>query len=176
MKVSIITIAYNSADTIEDTIKSVLEQDYPNIEYIIVDGQSSDQTLEIIHKYQDRIASVLSESDKGIYDAMNKGVALSSGDIIGILNSDDIYASPTVVAQVVDHMEKTGAEGLYADLVYVDRERTDEIKRYWKSGTYSKGAFKKGWMPPHPTFFVKKSCYQYYGNYNTRLKTSLIMN
>jgi glycosyltransferase len=172
MKVSIITISYNSAETIEDTIKSVVSQDYQNIEYIIIDGASKDATLSIVDKYKDKIAKVVSEKDKGIYDAMNKGVQNATGDIIGILNSDDYYYDTTVISEVVRLFEQEKTDGLYADLVYVDREDSDKIIRYWKSGAYKSGKFLKGWMPPHPTFFVKKEVYQNFGLYNTELRSA----
>lgn len=170
MKVSIITIAYNSAETIEDTIKSIITQDYSNIEYIIIDGGSTDKTLSIVDKFKDSITTIISEPDKGIYDAMNKGVQNATGDIVGILNSDDIYANKKVVTHIVKAIGNK--DSIYADLVYVDRANTDKITRYWKSGKYRKGIFKKGWMPPHPTFFIRKSCYDQYGTYNLRLKSA----
>jgi glycosyltransferase len=172
MKVSIITISYNSAETIEDTIKSVVSQDYSNIEYIIIDGASKDATLSIVDKYKDKIAKVISEKDKGIYDAMNKGVQNATGDIIGILNSDDYYYDTTVISEVVRLFELEKTDGLYADLVYVDRTDSDKIIRYWKSGNYKPGKFLQGWMPPHPTFFVKKEVYQNFGLYNTELRSA----
>jgi glycosyltransferase involved in cell wall biosynthesis len=171
MKVSIITVSYNSEKTIEDTIKSVLAQDYPNIEYLIIDGASKDGTLQIVQKYQDKIANVVSEKDKGIYDAMNKGIALATGEIIGILNSDDFYADSTVISSIVAQFTPT-IDAVYADLVYVDANDTNRITRLWKSGNYNQGDFKKGWMPPHPTFFVKSECYQKYGNYSLQLKSA----
>ena len=170
MKVSLITIAYNSAETIEDTIKSIVAQDYSNIEYIIIDGGSTDKTLSIVDKFKDSITTIISEPDKGIYDAMNKGVQNATGDIVGILNSDDIYADNKVVSSIVEAIGNK--DSIYADLVYVDRDNTDKITRYWKSGKYRKGIFKKGWMPPHPTFFIKKSCYNQYGTYNLQLKSA----
>ena len=172
MKVSIITICFNSAATIEDTIQSVLAQDYDDIEYILVDGASRDNTLAIIEKYKSRIAKVVSEPDKGIYDAMNKGLALATGQIIGILNSDDIYAYNGVITDVVQKFHETNADGIYADLVYVDRDHTSRIIRYWKSGKYRPGAFKYGWMPPHPAFFVKKQVYDQYGHFNLTLRSA----
>ncbi|MFM7234889.1 MAG: glycosyltransferase family 2 protein [Flavobacteriales bacterium] len=172
MKVSIITITYNSAETLEDTIQSVLSQDYPNVEYIIVDGSSKDDTLAIVERYRKSIAVVLSEPDKGIYDAMNKGVRLATGDVIGILNSDDFYADSTVVTDVVANLSQTNADACYADLVYVDRNETSRIVRTWKSGSYRQGRFLEGWMPPHPTFFVKRSIYQMHGLYSTELRSS----
>ena len=170
MKVSLITIAYNSADTIEDTIKSIVAQDYSNIEYIIIDGGSTDNTLSIVDKFKDSITTIISEPDKGIYDAMNKGVQNATGDIVGILNSDDIYADNKVVSSIVEAIGNK--DSIYADIVYVDRDNTDKVTRYWKSGKYRKGIFKKGWMPPHPTFFIKKSCYDQYGIYNLQLKSA----
>jgi glycosyltransferase involved in cell wall biosynthesis len=172
MKVSIITISYNSAETIEDTIKSVVSQDYPNIEYIIIDGASKDETLSIVGKYKDKIAKVVSEKDKGIYDAMNKGVENATGDIIGILNSDDYYYDESVISEVVQLFENEKTDGLYADLVYVDRADSDKVIRYWKSGEYQPGKFLKGWMPPHPTFFVKKEVYEKFGLYSTDLRSA----
>lgn len=172
MKLSIITIAFNSAETIEDTIKSVLDQDYSNIEYIIIDGGSTDGTLGIIDHYKDNIAVVISEPDNGLYDAMNKGVAKATGEVIGILNSDDIYAHAQVLSKVAHKFITENAEALYADLKYVDRDDTSIIKRTWVSGAYKAGAFKKGWMPPHPTFFTLKIKYIQLGTYNTALSTS----
>jgi glycosyltransferase involved in cell wall biosynthesis len=172
MKISIVTISFNSEETIEDTIRSVVSQSYENVEYIIVDGASKDRTMEIVKKYKDGIAKVISEPDKGIYDAMNKGVNAATGDVVGILNSDDIYAGSDVLEKVVGKFQRESCDALYADLVYVDRKNTDDVKRYWKSGEFKQGIFKKGWMPPHPTFFVKKECYLKFGVYNTDLKSA----
>lgn len=172
MKVSIITIAFNSAETIEDTIQSVIAQDYDNIEYIIIDGGSNDDTLNIIEKYKDWIHKVISEPDKGIYDAMNKGVNNASGDLIGILNSDDFYAHSDVISKVVSKITEANTDSIYADLVYVDRNNTNEVTRKWISGSYEDGMFLKGWMPPHPTFFLKKICYDKYGTYTLKLKSA----
>lgn len=172
MKISIITIAWNSATTIEATIQSVLAQKYPEVEYIIIDGASTDGTIDIVNRYRDRIATVVSEKDKGIYDAMNKGVERATGDVIGILNSDDFYADEKVLSDVAAQFKETHADGLYADLVYVDREDTDRIIRYWKAGNYRHGMFRSGWMPPHPTFFVKRSCYEQFGTYTLELRSA----
>ncbi|MBL0315284.1 MAG: glycosyltransferase [Flavobacteriales bacterium] len=172
MKVSIITIAYNSAATIEDTIRSVASQNYHDIEYIIVDGASKDNTLNIVKSFGTKISKLVSEKDKGIYDAMNKGVMLATGDIIGILNSDDFYADDFVISDVVKEFQKTSCDGLYADLVYVNRELSDKVVRTWKAGDYRHGRFLSGWMPPHPTFFVKKHCYEKYGTYTLELRSA----
>jgi glycosyltransferase len=170
VKISIITISYNSEETIEDTILSVINQTYDNIEYIIIDGGSTDDTLNIINQYKSRINTIVSEPDKGIYDAMNKGVRLAKGELVGILNSDDFYANKNVIENIAKNIKDY--DSIYADLVYVDRKNTDKIIRYWKSGVYKKDAFLKGWMPPHPTFFLKKKIYDQYGTYNLSLKSA----
>lgn len=171
-KVSIITVCYNSSKTIEDTIKSVLSQNYKNIEYVIIDGLSTDNTLEIINNYKKDIAIIVSEKDKGLYDAINKGIELASGEIIANLNSDDFYIDKNVISDVVEKFKKENTDLLYTDLYYVEEENTDKVTRYWKSGAYKKGAFYKGWMPPHPTFFVKKEIYNKYGVFNLKLKSA----
>ncbi len=171
-KVSIITVAYNSEKTIEDTIKSVVNQTYKNIEYIIIDGQSADNTLQICEKYKNGISKLVSEQDKGIYDAMNKGIEQASGDIIGILNSDDFYADDHVIDNVVEVFNQQQVDAVYANLVYVDAEDTNKITRTWIAKSYQPNAFLKGWMPPHPTFFLKKECYQKYGTYSLKLKSA----
>jgi glycosyltransferase involved in cell wall biosynthesis len=172
MKISIITVCFNSAKTIKDTIQSVLSQDYPNIEYIIVDGGSKDATLEIVKKHSDKISHVISEPDKGIYDAMNKGIALATGDVVGILNSDDVYFDTQALNHIAKAFEVTNADAVYGDLVYVASNNLNKVTRVWKSKPYSEGAFLKGWMPPHPTFYVKKSCYEQLGKYSLQLKSA----
>ena len=170
MKVSIVTPTYNSAKTIVDTILSVNKQDYANIEHIIIDGGSKDNTLELIRNTPNRVKKIISEPDKGIYDAMNKGVALATGDIVGILNSDDFYNSNDVIAKVVKTFQEGEYEGVYGDLEYVDARNTNRVVRYWESKAYKEGLFKKGWHPAHPTFFVKKEVYDKYGNLNLKYK------
>lgn len=172
MKVSLITVSYNSETTIEATILSVIAQIEADIEYIIVDGNSKDRTMDIVRKYQTHISKIISEPDKGIYDAMNKGVALATGDIIGILNSDDFYADNKVIADIVSVFTKLNCNAVYADLEYVDRNNTSKILRSWRAGEYREGLFLKGWMPPHPTFFVKTEVYKNFGSYNTDLRSS----
>ena len=171
-KISIITVSYNSEKTIEDTIQSVVNQTYSDIEYIIVDGLSKDNTMQIVNKYQDKITKVLSEKDKGIFDAFNKGVKLATGDVIGILNSDDFYVDNNVIADVAQKFIDTKTDSVYGDLVYVDPVNTNKIMRYWKSKPYRKRLFDFGWMPPHPTFFCKKKLYDNYGDFNTWMKIS----
>jgi glycosyltransferase involved in cell wall biosynthesis len=166
LKVSIITVVLNGAGTIKDTIKSVLSQDYPDIEYIVIDGGSTDETLRILADYQGKISKCVSGQDKGIYDAMNKGIKLSTGDIIAALNSNDIYADKSIVSQIVKHIQENNLDAAYGDLAYVYPENTGRIKRYWKAGTYQQGAFFKGWVPPHPTFFCRKQIFEKYGYFN----------
>ncbi len=169
MKVSIITITYNSELTLVDTIESVINQTYDNIEYIFVDGQSTDNTLAIIEKYKNKISKVISEKDNGLYDALNKGISMATGDIIGILHSDDFYSDNFVIEKIVKTMIEHKADGAYADLYYVDKNDTNKIFRKWKSGSYKHGMFLNGWMPPHPTFFAKRSCYETFGSFNLQL-------
>ena len=171
MKISIITVSYNSEKTIRDTIDSVISQSYPNVEYIIVDGNSSDKTVEIIKSFGDKISQFVSEPDKGLYDAMNKGIKLATGEIIGILNSDDFYSDENVLKNVAEKFEN-GVEGLYADLFYVDPVNTKKILRKWHSGEYTEGDFLKGWMPPHPTFFARKKVYEKFGGFTDQLKSA----
>ena len=159
MKVSIITATYNSEKTIRDTLESVEAQTYKDIEYIIVDGGSTDQTLTLVDSVSTRVSKCISEKDKGIYDALNKGVQLASGDIVGFIHSDDILARPDIIASIVAEFERADADVVYGDLVFIDRERTDKVKRYWASGTFKKFKIALGWVPPHPSFYMKRSLY-----------------
>ena len=160
MKVSIITVCYNSSETIESTIRSVISQNYPSIEYIIVDGGSTDDTLQIVERHKSKIAKVISEKDDGIYDAINKGIAQASGDIIAILHADDFYPEENIISLITEAFTQKNVDAVYGDLQYVDRSDTSIIKRNWNSGEYKKQNFLKGWMPPHPSFFAKKECYK----------------
>jgi glycosyltransferase involved in cell wall biosynthesis len=171
-KVSIITVCFNSKKSIRDTIESVLSQDYPLLEYIIIDGGSTDQTMSIVKEYDDRVPIIVSEKDSGIYDAMNKGIALASGEIIGMLNSDDIYISRHVVSELIDKMQSENADSVFADLVIVDPDNLDKVLRYYDSSFFSPKKFRFGWMPAHPTFFVKKSLYDKVGPYSLDYKIS----
>ena len=170
-KISIITVTYNSAHTLSDTLRSVQSQDYPNIEHIIVDGNSQDDTVDIIKSFP-HISKWISEEDGGLYDAMNKGVQLATGDIIGILNSDDLYAHNKVLSKVAEKFVHNNIDALYGDLHYVNASNTNKILRVWKSGKYKRSNFSFGWMPPHPTFFVKRQVYDQAGNFNIALKRS----
>lgn len=172
MKISIVTVTYNSSATVEETIQSVLAQDYPDKEYILVDGLSTDATCSIIKKYESQIARWVSEKDKGIYDAINKGIMMATGEVVAVLNSDDVYAGKSVLSAVMNRFITTGCDAVYGDLVYVKRDNLNAITRTWISGKYREGFFLKGWMPPHPAFFVKKDCYNRFGVFRTGFKTS----
>lgn len=172
LKISIITVCYNSAKTIENTIQSVVSQDYENIEYILVDGKSSDDTLKIIEKYKSNILKIISEKDDGIYFAINKGIAFATGDVIAVLHADDFYTNPRIISEVANAFIEKKVDTVYGDLQYVDRNDVSIIKRNWKSESYNKENFLKGWMPPHPAFFVKKECYAKFGLFNTSLKSA----
>jgi glycosyltransferase len=169
--VSIITPVLNSADTIGQCMESIINQSYKNIEYIIIDGGSTDGTLDIIEQKRDRISHFKSEPDNGIYEAMNKGVRASTGYVVGILSADDCYADGSVIRSAVDTILK-GYDSCYGDLQYVKRGNTEKVVRYWKSSEFSRDRFKRGWVPPHPTFFARKEIYDKYGLFNASLKIS----
>jgi glycosyltransferase len=170
MKVSIITAVLNNRDTLEDCIASVLNQNYTDLEYIIIDGGSTDGSLEIIKKYEGRISKWFSEPDDGIYFALNRGIRLATGDIVAFLHADDFYAGNNSIETVVSRMMEQNVDSCYGDLLFVRRNNFEKIIRYWKSCPYEEGLFQKGWMPPHPTFFVRKEVYDKYGLFNTDFK------
>jgi len=172
LKISVITVSFNSQNTLRQTIESVLSQNYDNVEFILIDGGSTDWTLDIINNYKDRINFFVSEPDKGIYDAMNKGIIAASGDVIGILNSDDFYTDEAIIKKVSDKFHESTCDAVYGDLLYVKSMDASKIFRYWKSGSFSVKKLRKGWMLPHPTFFVKKSVYEKYGLYNTQFNSA----
>lgn len=170
MKVSIITVARNSQATIAHTINSVLNQDYQNIEYIVVDGCSTDATTRIIKSYGDKINKFISEPDKGMYDAMNKGLKLATGDAVGILNSDDFYENNSVVSQVVREFGRSLVDLVFGDIVFVNPQDTEQIVRYYSSANFHPDKFSWGWMPAHPSCFLKRKVYNKYGYYRTDYK------
>ncbi len=167
MTISIITVCYNSEKTIQKTIESVLSQTYPEIEYIIIDGKSTDKTLQLLSRYKNRISKIISEKDNGIYDALNKGITIAKGEIVGILHSDDYFSNELVISKIAEIFNKKKTDALYSDLQYVSKDKPEKIIRNWVAGIFKKGIFKKGWMPPHPTFYVKRELFNKYGNYNT---------
>ncbi len=172
MKISIITVTYNSAKTLEETLLSVIHQSYKNIEYIVVDGKSTDDTLSIIEKHKDNISRVISEKDNGLYDALNKGIDLATGDVVGILHSDDFYIDNKVIERYAQVFLESDVDAVYSDLYYVDKNDTDKIIRRWKSGDFKYNSFINGWMPPHPTFFVKRDVYKKHGKFNLEFKSA----
>jgi glycosyltransferase involved in cell wall biosynthesis len=170
---TIITVCYNNAETLPQTIESVLNQSFTDFEYWIIDGQSNDGCQEIIQSFGEKISSV-SEPDSGIYDAMNKGIGLAKGEFIAFLNADDFYADRDVLNQVFQSLEKEkNAWAAYGDLAYVDGKNPDKIIRYWQSGRYTPESFLWGWMPPHPTFFLRKEAFEKFGLFrNEALKSA----
>ncbi len=170
MKISIITSVYNCKDTIREAIESVLSQSYEDIEYIIIDGGSTDGTIEIIKEYENKIDIFSSSSDNGIYDGFNRGISLASGDIIGFLHADDLYENHDVVKKIDTVFKNEQADAIYGDLVYVYKENINKVLRYWISEQFSSSKLKKGWMPPHPTFYVKRELYEKFGTFNKSFK------
>lgn len=165
LKVSVITSVYNNVSTVQDAIESVLSQSYSNIEYIVIDGGSSDGTLDILKNFQDRITHFISEPDKGIYDGLNKGISMATGDVIAFLHSDDLYPDTEIILEVVKAFSND-IDGVYGDLIYTPKHNTNKILRYWKSRPFEKKLLSQGWMPAHPTLFLKKSIYEKYGTFD----------
>lgn len=172
LKVTVITVCFNSSKTILDTLQSVANQSYPNIEHIIIDGDSTDNTLEIVRNFGKHVSLLISEPDRGIYDAMNKGISIASGEIIAILNSDDFYLDSDVISKVVYSFEENKVDCVFGDLVYVDAINTNKILRVWKTSEFVTSSFKLGWHPPHPSFFVRRKIYEKFGKFDTSLKIS----
>ena len=168
MKFTIITVAYNSAATIADTLHSVAAQTYPDIEHIVIDGASTDNTLAVVESRGAHVGKLVSERDQGIYDAMNKGLALASGDFVGFLNADDMLAGPDVVAAIARTAGATNANAVFGDLVYVNKDRPTELVRYWRSGAFAPSRLRFGWMPPHPTLYVRASLVRALGPFDLR--------
>ena len=161
MKISVITPTYNSEKTIEDTLKSVCDQEFDDYEHIIIDNKSSDDTLKIVDEYKDKSnLVVISEKDSGLYNAMNKGIKLATGDIIGIINSDDFYNSNKVFSLISDEFDANNhIQGVYGDLIYIDKKNKNKVVRYWKSGEFNENILKNGWIMPHPTVFLRREVY-----------------
>ena len=174
LKISIITATYNSLETLPTTLKSIVEQNYENIECVVIDGKSTDGTLKIIYKYQidnpDISFKIISEKDTGIYDALNKGIFNATGDIIGFLHSDDMLASSNILTKIAEEFIKTDVNGVYGDLQYVNRDNTNNVIRYWKSKKFHPKLIKQGWMPAHPTLFLKREVYKNQGYFDLSYK------
>ena len=175
MKISIITATYNSEKTLRDTLDSIIGQTYQDIESVIVDGGSKDGTLNIIREYEPRFKGRMrwvSEPDKGIYDAMNKGIRMASGDVIGVLNSDDFYYDERVVEDIANAFIQKDIDCVYGNLVFVDVKDKNTVIRVWKGSQYESGAFLKGWHPAHPTFYAKRDCFEKYGAFKLNYAVS----
>ncbi len=172
MKVSIITVTFNSEKYLADCINSVARQNHKDIEHIIIDGKSTDGTLKMIRQNSNHISYWKSETDRGMYDAINKGLKVATGDIVGILNSDDMFASADSVRSIVDCFETTDTDTVYGNLIYVDAENTGKVLRYWKGISYKRYRFRYGWMPAHPTFYMRRSLLEQYGLYENHYFTA----
>ncbi|MCO6496028.1 MAG: glycosyltransferase [Chitinophagaceae bacterium] len=172
MKVSIITVCLNSEKTLADCIRSVRRQTHDDIEYIVIDGKSDDATTTIIHENLDFIKHFVSETDRGMYDAINKGLKIATGDIVGILNSDDVFAADDAVEKIVACFNERQTDAVYGDLVYTDATEPDKIVRYWKSKPYNRNNFCWGWMPAHPTFYIRRELVKKYGYYENHFYTA----
>lgn len=173
MNISIITITFNSAITLRDTIQSVFSQSYPNIEYIIIDGSSTDDTVSIIREFEPQFNGRMrwiSEPDKGLYDAMNKGIRIATGDIVGIINSDDFYHRTDIITKVVESFQDTHTQAVYGDVRFVNPDNLDKTVRYYSSKNFSPRRFRFGFMPAHPTFFTYRKYFEEFGYYKTDYK------
>lgn len=168
MKISIILAVYNNPN-IQEAIESILAQTYKNIELIVIDGGSTDGTLDVINKYKKNISILVSERDSGIYDALNKGIKLATGDVVGLLHSDDLFFDNEIISKVAGIFSSTASDAVYGDLLYVDKEDTSKVIRYWNAGQYKINNWLFGWMPPHPTVYIKKDCFNKFGVYNLSL-------
>lgn len=166
MRITVVTVCFNAAATIADTLDSVARQAHPEVEHLVIDGASRDATLEVVRAHGQRVARLVSEPDRGIYDAMNKGIQLAQGEVIGFLNADDVYADSGVLSRVAAAFEDPAVDACYADLEYVDPARGGKVVRRWKSSPFAPGAFAKGWCPPHPTFFVRRDVYRRLGGFD----------
>ena len=167
MKISVITVAYNSAATLGDTLKSVAAQSHPEIEHILIDGGSTDGTADVVNQYGQHLTRYVSEPDCGIYDAMNKGLALATGDAVGFLNSDDIFAHQASLVQIVNGFAAADVDAVYGDILMVDPLQLQVVRRYWRPGPFKAGAFARGWMAPHPTLYVRRNFLISAGGFNS---------
>lgn len=166
MKISIITVSYNSEQFLESCIQSVAAQNYTNIEYIIIDGASTDNTINIIQKYKEHVTFFVSEPDKGMYHAINKGLKMCTGEMVGLLHSDDILESESTISSIVKQAKATKSDLVYGDLLYVQQSDISQTVRYWQAGTFTKSKLLAGWMPPHPTVYIRRNLLQQHGLYH----------
>lgn len=170
IKISVITAVRNNRDTIAAALNSLLAQTHPAVELVVIDGSSTDGTLDILRGFEDRLGVLVSERDAGIYDALNKGIQRATGDVIGFLHADDLLADNTVLARIAAVFEQGEVDGVYGDLLYVDKHDADRIVRYWRSCAFSIGLLKRGWMPPHPTLYLRRKVYSRYGGFDAAFR------
>lgn len=169
-RISVITAVYNRERTVAQALDSVFAQVGTHHESVIVDGASTDATLDVLERYRARAGAMVSERDGGIYDALNKGIRMASGDVIGFLHADDLFAHDHVLQRIADKFTTTGADAVYGDLVYVDEDNPDKVVRYWRAGEFDRQRMLRGWMPPHPTLYVRRSVYERLGAFDTRYR------
>ena len=172
MKISLVTATYNAADTVADSLRSAARQTHPDVEHWVIDGGSRDGTQAVVQAHAERLAGFVSEPDDGIYDALNKGIARATGEVVGFLHADDVLADDETLATIAAAFADPTVDAVYGDLTYVDRADTAKVIRYWRAGAYARAQLAQGWMPPHPTFYVRRSVYQRLGGFDTRYRIS----
>ena len=170
LQISVITAVLNRAQTLAESLQSVRDQSWQGIEHIVMDGGSTDGTLEVIDAHRTGIAKIVSGPDKGLYHALNKGISHATGDVVGFLHADDAYASPFALQRVAEAFEDPSVDAVYGDLVYVRKDDVTRIVRYWRAGQYQRNQLTQGWMPPHPTFYVRRDVYSRFGSFNTNYR------
>lgn len=170
LQISVITAVFNRAATLDECLRSVQAQTWPGVEHIVVDGASTDGSMDIVRRHAHRLARVVSEPDEGVYDALNKGIALATGDIVGFMHADDTYATPQALEAVARAFADPAVDAVYGDLVYVGRDDASRVVRYWQAGPYQRQRLTQGWMPPHPTLYVRRDVYQRLGAFDTRYR------
>lgn len=166
MKISVITAVFNARETVVDTIESILCQSHPDVELIVVDGGSTDGTVELLNRYKDKLSAFISEPDTGIYDALTKGVAHATGEAVGFLHADDLFTGVYVLEMIAGAFSDSSVDAVYGDLVYVSKTNTDKVMRYWRAGEFNREQLRCGWMPPHPTLYVRRTLYKEYGGFD----------
>jgi glycosyltransferase involved in cell wall biosynthesis len=170
IKISVVTAVLNRQKTVGQALDSVLSQSYPAVQSIVIDGASSDGTLTVLERFRPRLGVLISERDQSIYDALNKGIKYATGDVVGFLHADDVFEDNDVLTKVAEVFQDSAVDAVYGDLVYVQHDDISQVIRYWKSGPYSDAAISRGWMPPHPTFYVRRSIYERLGGFDSRYR------
>lgn len=170
MKISVITAVYNRAATVGESLRSSCDQRHADIERVVIDGGSTDSTIDVVRSFGDRIDTLVSEADHGIYDALNKGVAVARGDVIGFLHADDLFSDDAALSRVAATMTDPSVAAVYGDLIYVSKDQPDRVVRDWRAGEFSPAKLRRGWMPPHPTLYVRRSVFESVGRFDTTLR------